>query len=753
MSSVIFNNFVRGKLDEDLSGRFDLPVFTNGFPVVQNFISNYKGVLKYRTGFEYIADVVDAKSKLIEFKFNTGQSYLMVITLDLIKFYTYDADGNFGYVCEIQNDHIVPDVKYHTQNADAMILGLGSYIPYILKRTSAEQFVLEEFNVTGLKFVVSTSESPTDKDALVNPKCAVFHKGRLWFANGYDKTTTIFASKVADYDQFTIPTSDIKDDDAFSLTLTDISDPIEWLYGGKNNLLVGNGEGITIVNGGSPGVSVTSTKVNADLGNKEGSSKASPTEKDSQMLYVGVDKKRVYAFDYDLVSEKFVSSDLNLLCEDIPDIEEIYYKRDRNDLVYGRTADGQMIALLYNKAENIFGWFPLRTKGFVHNMCSVTRPDGQDDLFISVTRDGQHYIERLSDEIDYENIYNADTLSDVDMDKDALNKKTKLLGATYLDSWEYIESEQEEGGETGEITAYKGKLVDFYNQTGCLLSSRTDVEFDISIPVYMQMSFSDGSGLNLGSTIPDKYITKDVIILYNYPEGEVIKVTNADGEEKIITPEQVYRHDFIFVKNGEQQTLWDVYLKQSVVFALINPDDFFDMTDDALTYSYVEKRYNGIRYISGYEGLEGVVLSVFANGGYLGKAIVNSDGVLDIGREVKACVVGYPYLGIAKTFNIGSWMDGVNFQTVKKRVVSFVVRFVNSGSFKIGTSLDNLQQMQEFSTTDKYDSAPAIMNGDRFVYGYNDDHSKEKCLYLVQDEPVPCNITMVECNVTFNKMD
>lgn len=750
MTSVLFNNFVRGKLDEDLSGRFDLPVFTNGFPVLQNFISNYKGVLKYRTGFEYISETVNSDSRLFQFKFNTEQSYLLELNGSVITFYTYDANGNFGHITTSGENVLkiqIPaeidvvslrDTMQITQNADALVIASKGNKPLILKRGSAKSFTIEILE----NFTNGEEGQP----------CAVsFYKGRLWFGGFEKSSTTVKASKVGNYFNFTIPTSDIKDDDALSLTLTDISDPIEWLYGGKNNLLVGNGEGITIVNGGSPGVSVTSTKVNADLGNKEGSSYAMPTEKDSQMLYIGVDKKRVYAFDYDLVSEKFISSDLNLLCEDIPGIEEIYYKRDRNDLVYGRTADGQMIALLYNKAENIFGWFPLRTKGFVHSMCSVTRPDGQDDLFISVTRDGINYIERLSDEIDYENIYDADTLSDVDMDKDALNKKTKLLGATYLDSWEYVKSEQEDS-ETGEITAYKGKLVDFYNQTGCVISFRPD-EFERGKPCYSQMSFSDGSVLYLGSAIPDKYITKDVIILYNYPEGETIKVTNAAGEEKIIKPEQVYRHDFIFVKNGEQQTLRDVYLKQSVMFALINPDDFFDMTGDALTYSYVKRTYPDIRYISGYEGLEGVVLSVFANGGYLGQAIVDKNGVLDIGREVKACVVGYPYLGIAKTFNIGSWMDGVNFQTVKKRVVSFVVRFVNSGSFKIGTSLDNLQQMQEFSTTDEYDFAPSIMNGDRFVYGYNDDHSKEKFLYLVQDEPVPCNITMVECNVTFNKLD
>ena len=40
MTSMVFNNFVRGKLDKDLSGRFDLPIFNNGFPYIKNYICN-----------------------------------------------------------------------------------------------------------------------------------------------------------------------------------------------------------------------------------------------------------------------------------------------------------------------------------------------------------------------------------------------------------------------------------------------------------------------------------------------------------------------------------------------------------------------------------------------------------------------------------------------------------------------------------------------------------------------------------------
>lgn len=51
MAELVINNFTRGQLDHDLNGRFDLPFYFNGFEIVRNFISNYKGNVKYRPGF------------------------------------------------------------------------------------------------------------------------------------------------------------------------------------------------------------------------------------------------------------------------------------------------------------------------------------------------------------------------------------------------------------------------------------------------------------------------------------------------------------------------------------------------------------------------------------------------------------------------------------------------------------------------------------------------------------------------------
>ena len=68
MPQMLINNFTRGQLDHDLNGRFDMPFYANGFEVCRNFISNYKGNIKFRTGLEMISGIRgDKEAVLMEF--------------------------------------------------------------------------------------------------------------------------------------------------------------------------------------------------------------------------------------------------------------------------------------------------------------------------------------------------------------------------------------------------------------------------------------------------------------------------------------------------------------------------------------------------------------------------------------------------------------------------------------------------------------------------------------------------------------
>lgn len=168
-----------------------------------------------------------------------------------------------------------------------------------------------------------------------------------------------------------------------------------------------------------------------------------------------------------------------------------------------------------------------------------------------------------------------------------------------------------------------------------------------------------------------------------------------------------------------------------------------------LTY---DSWYVTFNTITGISDLNGETQGVVADGGYIGEFVVQN-GEIALDREYTSVVLGYKYEGFAKSFNLGVWSEGTNYQTVKKRISQFVIRFVDSAGFTIGTNLDNMQEVQQFNPQGFYDTTPLLMNSDEFIYGYNDSHSKEKYIYLIQDKPLPCNITMVEYKINFERLE
>lgn len=435
MAELVINNFTRGQLDHDLNGRFDLPLFFNGFEVCKNFISNYKGNIKYRTGFEYKNKALNnTDNVLVEFKFNSNQSYLLEFGDKIIRFYSYDTQGKFGFVLKddkeltLETDITLEQARKlkFAQRNDVLYLVMNEITPRKLTRKASNEFELTEVKTTSLNFAT-----------VGYPSAVCFYSGRLWYGGFNKSPLTLYASRTADYDYFKIPDGNKVATDALKLVLSDISDPILWIYGGKRNLYVGNAEGITIVNGGSYSTPIKATDVGASLANHEGAYHSYPIYKENQMLYISSDQRKVYMFDYDLLSEKFVSNDLNQLSLDITKdrLKTIIYKNDKNNNVYALTEAGTLLTLLYNKAENIMGWHRCETEGKIVNICKVTNPKGDEDLFAIVNRHGTNCLERLSDEVEFTNFYQTSNYLE-DVDKAFYNRliAEELKNCIYLDS-------------------------------------------------------------------------------------------------------------------------------------------------------------------------------------------------------------------------------------------------------------------------------------------------------------------------------
>jgi len=433
----IYNNLSRGETDHDLLGRSDLPIYKNGSERFRNFWSNFKGNALYRPGFEKMVKFEDCN--MVEFKFSQTQDYVALFYKEKIKFLSYDSTGAFGFVqsggadLEVATPYSLAESKeiQFAQNADVMYVCHKSYEPRKLTRASATSFTFATF--------VRASD-PFDDPATGTvgwPSCCTFFQGRLYYGAPTLKYTNVYGSVSGSYDNMLVGADD---DDGLEITLSDITEPITWLKNGQKSLICGNAEGIVPINGGSETDPITPSTITAHMSHTDGSDYSIPIHKDGLLFYVKYDQRNVKYFKFDLLSETFDAEDANAVSYDITEggIKQLYHIKDKNDLMFTLSEEGDFLSLNFNLKERIAGWHRHETQGTFKDLVRMYDQDKKHHLFALVERTNGFYIERLADIIEFpliEDYYGTSTTEKAD--REAYNRVVaeKLKECRYLDSY------------------------------------------------------------------------------------------------------------------------------------------------------------------------------------------------------------------------------------------------------------------------------------------------------------------------------
>lgn len=413
-----YNNFARGRLDHDMSGRWDLPIYSTGSDIFRNCISDFKGSARYRTALEKILLYEDAA--FIEFKFNNAQDYLVVITATVIRFLSYDSNGDIGWVesapgtiLELASPYTLAQAKVvakhgYAQSGDVMTLCHNDVLIKEITRVSATSFTIGNAVLTATVFddpVVGTVGQPAG---------AAYYKGAVYFFAPGFAVTSIYRSKIGDTHNMTVGTGD---DDGMIFTIADLTEPILWLKDGNNSLIAGSSQAIAAINGGSTATPITPTSVEVTITNTDGSEGTQPVRKDNLLFYIDALGRRIRYFSYDLLTESFIAEDANFIAYDITKntIGSMVYIKDRNDLIFAIRSDGYLVSLNFNQREKIIGWHEHTTEGEVLQICRMNDNAGNAQLFALVSRETGVYIERLAKEVEFEhraNFYTGDKAAD-----------------------------------------------------------------------------------------------------------------------------------------------------------------------------------------------------------------------------------------------------------------------------------------------------------------------------------------------------
>lgn len=694
MTKVVttYGNFAKGRIDHDMMGRFDLPIYNTGADVFENFLSNYKGNAIFSAGF--ISQFAFQDCAFIEFKFGITQNYLCVFFASKIRFLAFDITGAFGWVInsgiyELASPYTLADAKFisthqsYSQNADVMVLAHRGYAPYKLTRTAANVFTMATYSRTSDPFTGAGNW----------PGCVLFYKGRLFFASTSNKLTTVWFSVSGSYDDFTIA-SPLTDASAFNFAIADIAQQIEWLFAGDNSLIVGSTDGIVAVNGGAVNTAITAATVQATITTAQPTAPVYPIKKDGLIFYVGVTHRNLFYIKYDILSQLFLSRDANLVAYDITlgGMNKLRFKKDKNDLIITLRGDGGYCTTNFQEAENINGWHERTTFGTFSDIAVMGDNLGNPQFFTLTSRNGTFYIEQQASYVEFEKRDDFFTASD---------------DPTEEDKYQSMDDE-----------AYARAIAEQLRSCNYLDGSLTLTDFHTTTITFTPTAFN-ADGTPSAGTIADgtnPFTSADVNkhITYKTSTGY------ESGRFEIVT----------FTDTGHVQ-----------VNVLQRPKQIFS----ANLYTW-SAWYRSFTTVSGLSQYNGTVVDVVADGGFLNSFTV-SGGTITMDRQVNNIVIGYGYTGVIKTFCLGFVFQGQNTQTTLKEVTRAGMRCVHTAGLRVGTSRYHTEPVQLIDQNAYNYLPPLPIDGTQYV-DYTDDSEEDKFFYIIQDQPLPATVacTMIEAN-------
>lgn len=461
----LYNNFTSGELSPYLYDRIDIDQYYNGAKTIENFIILPYGGVMFIPGTYFVHEVKDSSKKvrLIPFKFNVTQSYMLEFGDQYIRFYKDNGIiESAGSPYEISSPYAEADLNdlQFAQNADVMWITHPNYKTKKLTRTDHTSWALTDYTPTNDPFThdswqashsyseddyiiptspngyyyrcitagTSGSSEPswpttlndTVSDGTVTWRCessnpvnypatVTFHEQRLWFGYTRANPQTIWATKSGDFEDMTTGTAD---DDALEYTLgTNEVNVIRWLSA-RRILAIGTSGGILTMGANDATTPITPTNVMVHRENNEGCYPAMPVMIGTYIYYIHRDGNRIMQFAYDYNSDSYQSIDVTILSEHITGsgVFQMAYQQSPYNLLWCVRSDGDVCILTRNVHQQITGWSRRVVTGDVESIAVIPRGDGDyDEVWMVVKRTINGATKRY---VEYLKSYDFDSIED-----------------------------------------------------------------------------------------------------------------------------------------------------------------------------------------------------------------------------------------------------------------------------------------------------------------------------------------------------
>lgn len=219
------------------------------------------------------------------------------------------------------------------------------------------------------------------------PSCIALRNGRLILASTKAQPQTIWASRVDRYNEFSV---DDMADSGWDLTIgANQSQKVQWLSSSKD-LIVGTDIGEWVLNDSDSSNPVPIIKEQS----RWGSSVAQGELMTESLFFIPRDKKGVIQSIYSFQIDGYTSEDVTIMASDLFDygITSHSIQKDPDPIWWGTTGDGRLLGLLYNRVQDINGWFQCDIQGaFINQVCCYNNPvKGEEGLIVSIKGKGEN---------------------------------------------------------------------------------------------------------------------------------------------------------------------------------------------------------------------------------------------------------------------------------------------------------------------------------------------------------------------------
>ncbi|WP_397384865.1 hypothetical protein [Prosthecobacter sp.] len=237
------------------------------------------------------------------------------------------------------------------------------------------------------------------------PRTVSFFEQRIIYGGSASYPRRVWFSTIGDVDNFRWGT---KDDNAFNYLLSGKSNAVQWMAaptGTSSGIAIGTLGDELMMQAASAQETLTPTSPSVSKQSSRGSAYLPAISADDVILFVQADRRTVREFVFDFSKGGFVSQPMTLLAEHVTKsgIVQMAFQQKPDAIIWCVTTDGRLIAMTYERQQEVVAWHRHPTDGFVESVAVISGiPPGADEVWLSVRRtvDGApvRYLERFDPE-------------------------------------------------------------------------------------------------------------------------------------------------------------------------------------------------------------------------------------------------------------------------------------------------------------------------------------------------------------------